>query len=86
MINFRYWPRIPWPNISLDREHSSQISINLEQFLHFGMFLAQKQDFLPMCRATWRSLFLGAPKSQKLSVFGFDMTNYAFLPMDKKFG
>ena len=47
MINFRYWPRLPWPNIALDREDSAQISKNLEQFFHFGNFLSQKQNFLP---------------------------------------
>jgi len=39
-----------------------------------------------MRRATWRSLLLGAFKSQKLSIFGFGMKYYAFLPMAKKFG
>ena len=47
MTDFRYLLRLPWPNLALDREDSAQISKNLEQFLHFGNFLVQKQDFLP---------------------------------------
>ena len=47
MKDFRYWLRLPWPNIMLDIEESTQISKNLEQFLHFGNFLAQKQVFMP---------------------------------------
>ena len=39
-----------------------------------------------MRHAMWRSLLLEAYKSQKLSIFGFFMQNYTFLPMDKKFG
>jgi len=34
----------------------------------------------------WRSLLIGAYKSQKLSIFGFGMEKYVFLPMAKKFG
>ena len=39
-----------------------------------------------MRHATWRSLLLGASKSQKLNIFGFFMENYTCLPMAKKFG
>ena len=47
MKDFKYWLRLPWPNIMLDREDSAQISRNLEQFFHFCKFLAQKtQGFL----------------------------------------
>ena len=47
MIDSGYWPRHPWPIIALDEEDPAQISRNLEQFLHFGNFLARKQNFLP---------------------------------------
>lgn len=39
-----------------------------------------------MRHAMWRSLLLGASKSQNLSIYGFGMKNFAFLPMAKKFG
>jgi len=41
----------------------------LEQFFHFGNFLAQKQDFLPYAPRHVALTFLGVSKSQKLNIF-----------------
>ena len=55
-------------------------------FCIFGIFGKNNRIFCSMRRATWRSLLIGASKWQKLSIFGFGMEKYAYLPMAKKFG
>ena len=46
MIKLRYWLRLPWPNIVLDEEHSTQILKKLRHFVHFWNFWPKKQTFL----------------------------------------
>ncbi|MCY6488193.1 hypothetical protein OYG14_11740, partial [Actinobacillus pleuropneumoniae] len=55
-------------------------------FCIFEIFGTNNRIFCPMRHATWCSLLLGASKAQKISIFGFGMKKYAFLPMAKKFG
>jgi len=57
-----------------------------DTFCIFENFELKHRIFCPTCRATWRLLFLGASKSQKIRIFGFGMKKYACLPMAKKFG
>ena len=86
MKNFRSWLRLPWPITTLDREDNPNFKKSRAIFAFLQIFGTKNRFFCPMRRATWRSLFLGASKSQKLTILGFFMEKCVFLPVAKKFG
>ena len=61
MMNSISWLKYHWPSKAPKKDHSCQISKNLEHFLSFLKFLMQKTGFF----SKWRCAFVGGIHLQK---------------------
>ena len=70
MIDFRYWLRLPWPNIALDREELAQIFKKIGALFAFLKFFGTKIGISALPMAKKFAQVLNSQKGQKHSKNG----------------